>query len=52
MAETLDCADMLTAEYVAITKIQTDAFVALDKTITRSVKGIVPLASIDELTRA
>ncbi len=37
------------AEYVALTLLQADAFVTLDKKLARSVKGIVEVASIDAL---
>jgi predicted nucleic acid-binding protein len=38
------------AEYVALTQLQADAFVTLDKKLARSVKGIVDTASIDALS--
>jgi predicted nucleic acid-binding protein len=37
------------AEYVALTQLQAEAFVTLDKQLARSVKGIVETASIDAL---
>ena len=37
------------AEYVALTLLQADAFVTLDKKLARSVKGVVEVASIDAL---
>jgi predicted nucleic acid-binding protein len=37
------------AEYLALTKLQADAFVTLDEELARSVEGVVPLASIDDL---
>jgi predicted nucleic acid-binding protein len=37
------------AEYIALTQLQADAFVTLDKKLARSVKGIVETASIDAL---
>jgi predicted nucleic acid-binding protein len=37
------------AEYIALTQLQADAFVTLDKELARSVKGIVETASIDAL---
>jgi predicted nucleic acid-binding protein len=37
------------AEYVALTLLQADAFVTLDKDLARSVEGIVATASIDAL---
>ena len=37
------------AEYVALTQLQADAYVTLDKKLARSVKGIVETAPIDAL---
>ena len=37
------------AEYIALTQLQADAFVTLDKDLARRVKGIVATASIDAL---
>jgi predicted nucleic acid-binding protein len=37
------------AEYVALTLLQADAFVTMDKKLARSVKGIVEVASIEAL---
>ena len=37
------------AEYIALTQLQADAFVTLDKKLARSVQGLVTTASIDEL---
>lgn len=37
------------AEYVALTQLQADAFVTLDKKLASSVKGIVETAPIDAL---
>jgi predicted nucleic acid-binding protein len=38
------------AEYVALTQLQADAFVTLDKKLARRVEGIVDMAPIDALT--
>lgn len=38
------------AEYLALTQLQADAFVTLNKKLARSVKGIVDTAPIDALT--
>ena len=51
VSEELDWANTLIAEYVALTKLQGDAFVTLDDALAREVEGIVPLASIEDLTR-
>jgi predicted nucleic acid-binding protein len=37
------------AEYIALTQLQADAFVTLDKKLARSVEGLVTVASIDAL---
>jgi predicted nucleic acid-binding protein len=50
VAEELGWADTLTAEYVALKKLQADAFVTLDDALARSLQGIVPLASFGDMT--
>jgi predicted nucleic acid-binding protein len=50
VADQLGWASTYDAEYVALTQLQADAFVTLDAKLARSLKGIVPTASIDELT--
>jgi hypothetical protein len=42
-------ADTYTAEYVALTMLQADAFVTLDPELARSLEGVVEIASIDAL---
>jgi predicted nucleic acid-binding protein len=37
------------AEYIALTKLQGDAFVTLDRKLARAAREIVPTATIDEL---
>lgn len=49
IAERLGWADTLTAEYVALTKLQADAFVTLDAGLARAVEGVVKLASFEDL---
>jgi predicted nucleic acid-binding protein len=39
------------AEYVALTQLQADAFVTLDKELARRVEGVVTTASIDAVSR-
>ena len=51
VSEELDWADTLTAEYIALTKLQADAFVTLDGALARKVEGIVPIAAFEDLTR-
>jgi predicted nucleic acid-binding protein len=49
LADRLGWAQTYNAEYVALTQLQADAFITLDKERARSVKGIVETASIDAL---
>jgi indolepyruvate ferredoxin oxidoreductase alpha subunit len=49
LADQLGWASTYNAEYVALTQLQADAFVTLDADLARSVKGIVPTASIGAL---
>jgi predicted nucleic acid-binding protein len=49
LADQLGWASTYNAEYVALTQLQADAFITLDKELARSVKGIVATASIDAL---
>jgi len=49
VAERMGWADTYSAEYVALTQLQGDAFVTRDASLARSVKGIVATASIDAL---
>jgi predicted nucleic acid-binding protein len=51
IAERLDWPDTATAEYLALTELQGDAFVTLDAALAREVAGIVPLAPIEDLIR-
>jgi predicted nucleic acid-binding protein len=49
IADRMGWPDTYTAEYVALTKLQGDAFVTLDANLARSVEGVIPTASIDAL---
>ncbi len=49
VADQLGWASTYNAEYVALTKLQADAFITLDAELARSVEGIVATASIDDL---
>ena len=42
-------AETYTAEYIALTQLQADAFVTLDAELARSVEGVVATAPIDAL---
>jgi predicted nucleic acid-binding protein len=49
IAEELNWNDTLLAEYVALTRLQADAFVTLDASLAQSLEGVVPLASVKEM---
>ena len=49
IADRMGWPDTYTAEYVALTKLQGDAFVTLDADLARSVEGVIKTASIDAL---
>ena len=49
IADELGWADTYTAEYIALTQLQGDAFVTLDAELARRVDGIVGVATIDSL---
>ena len=49
VADRLGWASTYDAEYVALTKLQADAFVTLDEKLARSVEGIVATAPIEAL---
>jgi len=49
VADQMGWPDTFAAEYVALTMLQGDAFVTLDTDLARSLEGVVPTATIDEL---
>jgi predicted nucleic acid-binding protein len=49
VAERLGWDDTLDAEYVALTKLQADAFITLDDRLAEAVRDLVPVAPIDDL---
>jgi predicted nucleic acid-binding protein len=49
LADELGWAETYAAEYVALTQLQGDAFVTLDKELARNVKGLVETASYEVL---
>jgi predicted nucleic acid-binding protein len=51
IAEELGWAETYDAEYVALTQLQGDALVTLDKKLARAVKGLVPTAGIEALEK-
>jgi predicted nucleic acid-binding protein len=52
LAGQLGWAETYDAEYVALTRLQADAFVTLDAELARRVEGIVPTATIEALRSA
>jgi predicted nucleic acid-binding protein len=52
IAEQLGWAETYDAEYIALTRLQADAFVTLDADLARRVEGIVPTATIGALRTA
>jgi predicted nucleic acid-binding protein len=49
IADQLGWPDTYEAEYVAVTQLQADAFVTLDKRLADAVEGLVTLAPVDDL---
>ena len=49
IAEELGWADTADAEYLAVTRLQADALIALDPRLARLADGVVPLAELGEL---
>jgi predicted nucleic acid-binding protein len=49
IADQLGWAQTYDAEYLALTQLQADAFVTLDKELARRVKDVVPTTTIDAL---
>ena len=52
LAEQLGWDDTATAEYVALTRLQADAFVTQDVQLRRALKGVVPVATLKDLLAA
>jgi predicted nucleic acid-binding protein len=52
IAEELGWDDIGNAEYVAVTKLQADAFVTLDEKLAAEVAGMVPIAPFEALLRS
>jgi predicted nucleic acid-binding protein len=52
IAEQLGWPDTFMAEYLALTRLQADAFVCLDPALAQAVSGVVPVATLDELLDA
>jgi predicted nucleic acid-binding protein len=52
LADQLGWADTYTAEYVALTRLQADAFVTLDADLTRRIEGFIATAPFGVLGTA
>lgn len=52
IADQMGWADTYTAEYVALTQLQAEAFVTLDDKLAKRLDGIVATATIDALSKA
>jgi predicted nucleic acid-binding protein len=50
LADQLGWADTFTAEYLAATRLQADAFITLDERLAREVKDLVMIAPIETLS--
>jgi predicted nucleic acid-binding protein len=50
IADQLGWPDTLNAEYVALTRLQADAFITLDANLARAVAGLVTVAPVDVLS--
>jgi predicted nucleic acid-binding protein len=49
LADRLGWAETYAAEYLALTLLQADAYVTLDRELARSAEGVVPTATVDAL---
>ena len=52
VAEQLGWADTFDAEYIALTRLQADALITLDKRLARAARRLVTVAPIEHLLRA
>ena len=51
VADRLGWPDTLDAEYVALTQLQADAFITLDRDLAHEVRDLVTIAPIEALSR-
>lgn len=51
IAKQLNWPDTFQAEYLALTRLQADAFITLDRDLEQKAKAIVPVASIEDLIK-
>lgn len=52
IADQLGWADTLDAEYLALTRLQADAFITLDADLADAAKGVVAVAPVEVLSRS
>ncbi|SDP11445.1 Predicted nucleic acid-binding protein, contains PIN domain [Phyllobacterium sp. YR620] len=52
IAQQLDWPDTYQAEYLALTRLQADAFITLDRDLAQTAQAIIPVASIEDLLNA
>jgi len=52
LADQLGWTGTYTAEYIALTQLQADAFVTLDKELARRAKAVVPVATIAAIKKS
>lgn len=50
IAEHLGWSDTFQAEYLALTRLQADAFITLDRDLARKAQDVVPIREIEVLT--
>jgi predicted nucleic acid-binding protein len=50
IADQLGWSDTLDAEYIALTRLQADAFITLDAELARAVQGVVATAPVEALS--
>ncbi len=49
VAEQLSCQDTLAAEYIALARLQADAFVTLDPDLAEAAASLVPVGTVEDL---
>ena len=49
IAQQLDWPDTYQAEYLALTRLQADAFITLDRDLAQTAQAIIPVASVEDL---
>jgi predicted nucleic acid-binding protein len=52
IAEQLDWPDTFRTEYLALTRLQADAFITLDRKLAQQVRGVVRLGTIADILKS